>query len=43
VVQRRQKPTGRFRLRDCSFGPVGVGRKVTWAEMRAAIYEGRSE
>jgi hypothetical protein len=41
VVQRQQKPPGRFRLRDRSFGPTGVGRKVSWAEMRAAIYEGR--
>lgn len=43
VVSERQKPGRKFRLRDCSFGPAGAAKHVSWGEMRTAIYEGRGE
>jgi len=43
VIERQQKPIRRFRLRDCSFDPSAPDRRIPWAEMPSAIYEGRGE
>lgn len=35
------KPQQPFQLRDGSFGSRGLRRKMTWAEIRDEIYQGR--
>ncbi|MGD0619494.1 MAG: DUF2191 domain-containing protein [Bryobacteraceae bacterium] len=43
VVGRKRKPAGHFHLRDASFGRAGAAARISWPDVRAAIYGGRGE
>ena len=42
VIERRQT-TSRFHLRDGSFAGAGQRQKLSWPEVRQAIYQDRGE
>ena len=43
VIQQSRTSRKRFRLRDCSFGGLGLAENLTWPEIRKTIYRGRGE
>jgi Arc/MetJ family transcription regulator len=43
VVEKSKAPTGKWVLRDCSFGGLKTVRDLPWHEVRRLVNEGRGE